>query len=158
ALIAVSFDLAGPGRRESEDRIAARQLASDLGISMIEATVSVEKLLSYLDLVLVAGIDWRDFNIHCALVNAALGDAIAHDCENDDAPPLVITGDLPNELLVDYHAETYKGAIYYELPRLDPAGLRRILVHGLDTCHREVGVFSAFGLTVVQPYAACVDL
>jgi len=158
ALIAVSFDLAGPGRRESEDRIAARQLASDLGISMIEATVSVEKLLSYLDLVLVAGIDWRDFNVHCALVNAALGDAIAQDCENDDAPPLVITGDLPNELLVDYHAETYKGAIYYELPRLDPAGLRRILVHGLDTCHREVGVFSAFGLTVVQPYAACVDL
>ena len=30
-------------------------------------------------------------------------------------------------------------------------------MHGLDTCHREVGVFGAFGLTVVQPYAACVD-
>jgi asparagine synthetase B (glutamine-hydrolysing) len=156
-LTAVSFDLAGLGRRESEDRIAARRLAADLGIPIIEATVTVEKMLSYLDLVLVAGIDWRDFNVHCGLVNAALADAIAQDCENDDALPLVITGDLPNELLVDYHAETYRGANYYELPRLDPARLRTILVQGLDTCHREVGVFGAFGLTVVQPYAACVD-
>jgi hypothetical protein len=30
-------------------------------------------------------------------------------------------------------------------------------VHGLDTSHREIGVFAAWGLTVVQPYAVAVD-
>ncbi len=157
ALTAVSFDLAGSGSGESEDRIAARRLAADLGIPMIEATVTVEELLSRLDLVLVAGIDWRDFNVHCGLVNAALAAAIARDGDGGVAPPLVLTGDLHNEFLADYHAETYKGAAYYGLPRLGPAGMRANLVQGLDTCHREVGVFGASGLTVVQPFAACVD-
>jgi asparagine synthetase B (glutamine-hydrolysing) len=157
ALTAITFDLTCPGRRESEDRIAARRLAADLGLPMIESTVTVEKLLSYLDLVLVAGIDWRDFNVHCGLVNAALADAVVQDCKNGSAPALVITGDLHNEFLADYNAETYKGATYYELPRLDPARLRTILVQGLDTCHREIGVFGAFGLTVLQPFAVCVD-
>ncbi|WP_448205597.1 asparagine synthase-related protein [Azospirillum sp. sgz302134] len=155
-LTAVSFDLAGSGRKGSEDRMAARQLAADLGIPMVETTVTAEKLLSYLDLVLVEGIDWRDFNVHCGLVNAALAAAIVEDCKGDEAP-LVVTGDLSNEFLVDYAAETYRGTLHYELPRLDPERLRAILVHGLDTCHREGGVFGAFGLTVVQPYAACVD-
>jgi asparagine synthetase B (glutamine-hydrolysing) len=158
SLTAVSFDLIGPGRPESGDRIAARRLAADLRIPMIDASVNVEKLLSYLDLVLIAGIDWRDFNVHCGLVNAALADVIAQDCRHSDAAPLVITGDLHNEFLVDYHAEVYKGVTYYELPRLDVAKLRTILVQGLDTCHREIGVFSAFGLTVIQPFAACLDI
>jgi asparagine synthetase B (glutamine-hydrolysing) len=154
---AVSFDLARPGGRPSEDREVACRLASDLGMRMLEATVTTSELLSFLDLVLVSGIDWRDFNVHCALVNAALGEAIARDSEGHEASPLVITGDLPNELLVDYHAESYRGATYYQLPRVAPTTLRNVLVQGLDTCHREVGVFGAFGLTTVQPYAACVD-
>lgn len=159
ALTAVSFDLAGSGDRDSADRVAARRLAADLGMPLMEATVAVDELLSYLDLVLVEGIDWRDFNVHCGLVNAALGDAIARHAEADGAdPPLVITGDLPNEFLVDYHAETYHGATYYALPRLDPVRQRAILVNGLDTCHREVGVFGAFGLVTVQPYAACAEI
>lgn len=156
ALTAISFDLAGPGRRESEDRIAARKLAEDLGIATLEVDVTADKLLSHLDLVLVAGIDWRDFNVHCGLVNAAMAAAVARD-NDGDKPPLVITGDLSNELLADYHPETYGNATYYALPRLDAARLRTILVDGLDSCHREVGVFGAFGLTVVQPFAACVD-
>ena len=157
ALTAVSFDLAGPGRGESEDRVAARRLAADLGIPMIEATVTVDELLSRLDLVLVAGVDWRDFNVHCGLVNAALAAAVARGSDGGDAPPLVLTGDLHNEFLADYHAETYTGAAYYELPRLGPAGMRAVLVQGLDTSHREAGVFGAFGLAVLQPFAACVD-
>ena len=30
-------------------------------------------------------------------------------------------------------------------------------MQGLDTCHREVGVFAAWGLSVVQPYAVAAD-
>ncbi len=157
ALTAVSFDIADAGRAPSADRLAAERLCADLGVPMIEANVTTEELISYLDTVLVAGIDWRDFNVHCGLVNAAIADAIAQSSSEGDPPPIVITGDLPNELLVDYQPEVYKGATYYGLPRVDVAKLRSVLVDGLDTCHREVGVFGAFGLSVAQPYAACVD-
>jgi asparagine synthetase B (glutamine-hydrolysing) len=156
-MVAVSFDLTGPARRESEDRVAAQRLAGDLGIAMIESNVTADQLLEWLDLALVEGIDWRDFNVHCALVNAALASTIAADGSGLDVPPLVITGDLANEFLVDYHGETYRGVDYYTLPRISPARLRDILVHGLDTCHREVGIFEAWGLSVVQPYAVAVD-
>ena len=75
----------------------------------------------------------------------------------DGPPPLVFTGDLANEYLVDYHAETYRGETYYALPRLEPGALRSLLVRGLDTCHREVGVFQAWGQRLIQPYAVAVD-
>ena len=77
--------------------------------------------------------------------------------EEGREPVLVFTGDLANEFLVDYHPERYKGTTYYELPRLPAVALRASLVRGLDSCHREVGVFGAWGLSVVQPYAVAVD-
>jgi hypothetical protein len=105
-------------------------------------------------MVLVEGIDWRDFNVHAALVNAALAAGIAGAA---DGPALVLTGDFPNEFLVDYHAEAYRGRTYYRLPQLAPSALRLALVKGLETSHREGGPFQAWGLPVVQPYAVVVD-
>jgi asparagine synthetase B (glutamine-hydrolysing) len=155
---AVSFDLSRPGRRPSQDRVVAERLARDLGMPLLEATVDEEELFAQLDTVLVAGADWRDFNVHAALVNAALATAIGESVATDDAMPvLVLTGDLANEFLVDYHAERYKGATFYELPRLPATALRTSLVRGLDTSHREIGVFAAWGLSVVQPYAVAAD-
>jgi asparagine synthetase B (glutamine-hydrolysing) len=151
--VAVSFDLTDAAR-PSEDRLAAERVAAELGMPLVAADADTAGLLSHLDTVLLEGIDWRDFNVHAALVNAVLAEAIAKAGQGDE---LVFTGDLPNELLVDYRPERYKGATYYELPRLPPAALRASLVRGLDTCHREVGVFEAFGLPVVQPYAVAVD-
>jgi asparagine synthetase B (glutamine-hydrolysing) len=156
-LTGVSFDLDKPGSAPSEDRRAAVRLAKDLSIPLLEATVSVDRLLAWLDMVLVEGIDWRDFNVHCALVNAALAELIAEQRQPEDQAPLVITGDLPNEFLVDYHAETYRGGTYYALPRLGRSRLRSILIDGLDTCHREGGPFAASGLITVQPYSACLE-
>ena len=45
----------------------------------LDATVSEEELLEHIDPVLIEGIDWRDFNVHAALVNAVLADTIARD-------------------------------------------------------------------------------
>lgn len=157
-LAAISFDIDLPDRGDSEDRAAARRLAGDLGMTVIEATVSPEALIETLDLVLTEGIDWRDFNVHAALVNAALGRAIREASAGDATPPLVLTGDLSNEYLADYGAERYRGATYYALPRLGPDRLRDILVQGLDTCHREVGIFAAHGLPLAQPFAVAADL
>lgn len=159
AAVAVSFDLDRPSNRASEDRRVAQRLARDLGMPLLEVTVDHDELLANLDTVLVEGIDWRDFNVHAALVNAAIAAAIDESLPARDPtrPAIVMTGDLANEYLVDYHAERYKGGTYYELPRLPVLPLRSSLIRGLDTCHREIGVFAAWGLSVVQPYAAAVD-
>ena len=158
-VVAVSFDLARPGARASQDRQMAQRLARDLDLPLLEVTVTEDQLFQHLDTVLVEGIDWRDFNVHAALVNAALaaGMADALPALDPATPVLVLTGDLANEFLVDYHPEQYRGVTYYELPRLPVAALRASLVRGLDSCHREIGVFAAWGLSVVQPYAVAVD-
>lgn len=158
-LTAVSFDLDRDPGQASEDRLVARRLARDLGLPLLEATVSEEQLLGHVDTALVEGIDWRDFNVHAALVNAALAETIAQAVagEDDREPVLVFTGDLANEFLADYQPERYRGSTYYGLPKLTRPALRKILVRGLDTSHREIGVFGAWGLSAVQPYAAAVD-
>lgn len=156
-LVAVSFDLQRPGRRASEDRLAAERLCRDLDLPLLTATATQDDLLAHLDTVLVEGIDWRDFNVHAALVNAVLAVAIEESAARDGVRPLVLTGDLANEFLADYHPERYRDTTYYALPRLQADVLRASLVRGLDTSHREVGVFGAWGLPVVQPYAAAVD-
>jgi asparagine synthetase B (glutamine-hydrolysing) len=159
APVAASFDLAQPGRPASQDRAIARRLARDLGLPLLEVTVTEDELFEHLDTVLVEGVDWRDFNVHAALVNAALAAGIdeALPAREPATPVLVLTGDLANEFLVDYHPERYQGTTYYQLPRLPAVALRASLVRGLDSCHREVGVFGAWGLSVVQPYAVAVD-
>ncbi len=154
--VAVSFDI-DRGSRPSDDRLMAERLAADLGLPLLTATVEPTRLLEKIDTVLSEGIDWRDFNVHAGLVNAALAERIAEDVVDRRAPGLVLTGDLANEFLADYQPEEYGGVTYYRLPRLEPGSLRTHLVRGLDTCHREVGVFAAWNLPVVQPYAVAVD-
>lgn len=151
--VAVSFDIKRPGAAPSDDRVAGERVAKHLGMPVMEASVTEDELLGKLDSVLVEGVDWRDFNVHAALVNAVLADAIAAVAET----AIVLTGDLANEFLIDYEPEEYGDTIYYRLPRLRPAALRTSLVRGLDTCHREVGIFAARGLRLVQPYAVAVD-
>jgi asparagine synthetase B (glutamine-hydrolysing) len=145
-VVAITFDLARPGsRRRSEDFLAAHDAARHLGLDVVPAIHSPERLFELLDTVLVAGIDWRDFNVSIA------------ELVGSPAEATILTGDLVNELLADYHSETYEGRTYYRLPRLPIAATRAALVRGLATSHREIGVFGAFGLPVVQPYAAARD-
>jgi asparagine synthetase B (glutamine-hydrolysing) len=158
-VVAASFDLERRRGQASEDRQTAERLARDLGMPVLGATVREDELFAALDSVLVEGIDWRDFNVHAALVNAALAAAIREAVGGREAgvSVLVLTGDLANEFLVDYQPEIYRGATYYGLPRLEPSALRTSLIQGLDSCQREIGIFEAWGLPVVQPYAAAVD-
>jgi asparagine synthetase B (glutamine-hydrolysing) len=153
---AVSFDLERT-RGESEDRQVARRLARDLDLPLLCVDASSTSLLEKLDVVLCEGVDWRDFNVHAGLVNAAIAEAIAAS-GSSSGRKVVLTGDLANEFLADYGEEQYRGATYYELPRLPLPALRDALVRGLDTSNREIGVFAAWGLDVVQPYAAAADL
>lgn len=154
-VVGISFDFDRPGGRPSEDRVIARRLCRDLRVDLVEANVVSRRILDHLDTVLRDGVDWRDFNVHAALVNAVLAEAVA---ESGVDRPMVFTGDLANELLADYHDEVYRGVTYYRLPRIPPVARRRWLVTGLDSTNREVGVFGAWGVPLVQPYAAATEL
>jgi asparagine synthetase B (glutamine-hydrolysing) len=156
---AVSFDIARPDGKTSEDRRTAERLSRDLGLPLMCVNARPDEILSHLDTVLVEGIDWRDFNVHAGLVNAVLAAAIAEAVPMPGGPQrhLVLTGDMANEFLADYQPEQYRGTTYYPLPRLSGGGLRTSLVRGLATSHREIGVFAAWGLTAIQPYSVAVD-
>lgn len=154
-VVAVSFDLRRPDGRVSEDRRVAERLADDLSLPLLKADTTEDQIFELLDTVLLEGIDWRDFNVHAGLVNAVLARTIDDTVTN--RPVIVFTGDLANEFLADYEPEQYRGTTYYRLPRISPATLRDSLVRGLDTSHREIGVFAAWDLPVVQPYAVAID-
>ena len=153
--VAVSFDLRRASGSSSADRRTAERLASDLGLPLLAVTPTADELLEGLDVVLREGIDWRDFNVHAGLVNLALASGVA--AASPASEVLVLTGDFPNEYLVDYHAEEGQGRTYYALPRLSPAMLQSVLVRGLETSHREIGPFQALKVPVVQVYAPSVD-
>ena len=154
-VVPVSFDLHREDGPPSADRLTAERLAEHFHLPLLRVTPAADELLGGLDEVLREGIDWRDFNVHAALVNHALGRVIAS--ANGSRECLVLTGDLPNEYLVDYHPEELGGRTYYALPRLTPPALQAVLVRGLDTSHREVGPFQAWRLPTVQVYAPAVD-
>lgn len=154
---AYTYDYAGP--RPGEDVRYAEQVAASLGIPFRVVSASAADVLAVLEEALCYGQDWRDFNVHCAIVNAILARAIAQDARQGDGEPrpLVLTGDLMNEFLADYTAVRYKGQEYYKLPRLDPGRLRSALIRGLDAGDREVGIFNHHGIDVIQPYGLVVD-
>jgi hypothetical protein len=91
--------------------------------------------------------------VHAAIVKDILAAAIPADHRaSRQPPPIVLTGDLMNELLGDYSPVRYAGSTYYRLPQLSPYKLRIALTRGIQTGDREVGVFKARGLDVAQPY------
>jgi asparagine synthetase B (glutamine-hydrolysing) len=136
-----------------DDLRAAERVASELGVAHRTVIVSPDTLAEHLDDALVYGQDYRDFNVHCALVNAVLGAAIGGSA--DDA--VVLTGDTMNELVADYSPVQFEGRAHYVLPDLSPGRLRRYLVQGLDSGDREVGVLARWGVQTVQPFALAAD-
>lgn len=161
-LTAVTFAIHDGGdgpSRPTEDLQYASRVAADLRVPLRVVHATADQLRSLIDVALCYGQDWRDFNVHCALVNAAIGRAIAEDVARHVPPPaarpVLLTGDTMNELVADYAPVSYRGRDYYRLPRMPAGQLRRFLVQGLDAGDREVGVFAHHGLDVIQPYALC---
>lgn len=156
-IVAVTFVVRKANDRAPDpesDLYNARRVAEALDIPLQVVETTPEAILEELDDVLVHGQDFRDFNVHCALVNAVLARAIGHQERAPGAGrPVVLTGDTMNELMADYTPVQYGESEYYSLPDLPRGKLRRFLVSGLDSGDREVGVFARHGVDVVQPYA-----
>jgi asparagine synthetase B (glutamine-hydrolysing) len=135
---------------EGTDLHAARTVAKQLGLPLSELIVDPSTIAELLDEALLYGQDFRDFNVHCALVNAAIARAlVAQGARSGD---LLLTGDGANELMSDYEAVDLEGRSYYALPKLARSALRRFLVRGLDAGDREVGIFARYGLRCIQPF------
>jgi asparagine synthetase B (glutamine-hydrolysing) len=147
----------GTGPVESDDLRFARQVAADLAIPLKVVVATPDELVAFADTALLYGQDWRDFNVHCGVVNAAIARAISVDHGERQDRPLLLTGDCMNELMADYSPVSYAGGEYYTLPRLGAGRLRRFLVQGLDAGDREIGIFAREGLEAIQPYALCAD-
>lgn len=158
-LTAYTYSYTENGGAETEDAVAARRLADALGIPLRIVPASAADVLAVLGSVLVNGQDWRDFNVHCAVVNELLARAMKADLADttDRSAALVLTGDLNNEFFADYTTVVYRGREYYSLPKMDRGSLRKVLIRGLDAGDREVGVFAAHGLDVIQPYGLIAD-
>ena len=151
-----SFD-DGTGK-PSDDARGAERVANHLGLPHTTVSANRDEVLDAVDVALRYGQDWRDFNVHCAIVNVVLARAIAgSERVSADARPVALTGDTMNEFLADYSPVELRGRRYYDLPTLPFDRLRRVLVAGLQAGDREVGVFHAFGVDVLQPYALCCD-
>jgi asparagine synthetase B (glutamine-hydrolysing) len=156
---AYSYGFCEGGRMLSEDAEHAAAVAEYLGIPFRLVPASADDVLSALDEAVCYGQDWRDFNVHCAVVNTMLARAIAQNAGDATGTrrPVVLSGDLMNEFLADYSPVSYDGREYYSLPRLQQGRLRLALVRGLDAGDREVGVFNHHGIDVIQPYGLVVD-
>jgi asparagine synthetase B (glutamine-hydrolysing) len=137
----------------SADAVGARHLANWLDIPFRLVTADAATILSALPRAYRFGQDWRDFNVHCAVVNDILAAAIAADLNTADRPVLVFTGDLMNELAGDYTPVCYRGREFYSLPSIPPDLARASPVRGLQCGDREVGVFARRGLVAIQPYS-----
>jgi asparagine synthetase B (glutamine-hydrolysing) len=154
-----AFSPDGNAGQLSEDAESAERLAGALGIPWRLVRAGPDDVVGALRPAILNGQDWRDFNVHCAMVNELLARAMINDWTESGSsqPVIVLTGDLMNELVADYSPVRYKGHDYYALPRLSRDQLRLALVRGLDAGDREVGVFARHGLRVVQPYGLVSD-
>jgi asparagine synthetase B (glutamine-hydrolysing) len=155
-LVGVTFRVEGP-EDTRDDLHFARRVAERLGVRLEVVTVPAQALLDAVDPVLLHGQDFRDFNVHCGLVNAALAAALGR--RHAGGPrPVVLTGDTMNELVADYTPVEYGARQYYGLPQLSVGKMRRFLVNGLDSGDREVGIFAHHGVDTIQPYALCPEV
>lgn len=139
----------------SEDFRNAKAVAESLGMQLLPVVRPKEAVAGAVLQAVRLGQDWRDFNVHCATVNLFLAQDIRAAFPGEDV--LVLTGDLMNEFVCDYREEMVGGTAYYKIPNVDLASRRKYFVRGLDAGDREIGVMSAFGLAVCQPFAALVD-
>jgi asparagine synthetase B (glutamine-hydrolysing) len=147
------------GEGPTDDAVYGRRLAEFLRRPSRYVPAGAAQVLGAIDRALLYGQDWRDFNVHCAMVNELVAQAIRQDWidAGEGEPPLVLTGDLMNEILADYTTVHYDGRTYYRVPRLELDALRTVLIKGLDAGDREVGVFARHGLDLIQPYGLLID-
>ena len=145
----------------AEDAQKASLIAETVGIDHLVFKTNEDELLGAIAQASPMCQDFRDFNVHCAVLNIILAKNIkcwAHKDGTRHDKLILLTGDLMNEFTVDYAEENIEGKAYYRLPRIGPKKLQTHLIGGIDTSDREASVFKSYGISCIQPYAILYDL
>ena len=93
--------------------------------------------------------------MHCASLNFFIAMHIKQ--KKYLSSRLILTGDCMNEIFADYTFEMIDAERFYEQPNIPKKAKQRFLLRGLDSSDRELGVFSYFGLSAVQPYVLTIE-
>ncbi len=139
----------------SYDFIQAKKIGKGLKVNFNSIYIDTKNILKDLPKILRAAQDWRDYNVHCAVLNYYIGEHISKNFNKNEY--IILTGDFMNEAFADYTSEVVEGIEYYKQPNFSQKVRQRFFLNGLDTSDREIGIFSSFGLSCVQPYSFVLD-
>lgn len=134
----------------TEDMIHAENISKELKVQHIKILFDEKFVIKNLNKILYTSQDWRDYNVHCAVINYVLAQNIKKKFNLKKT--VLITGDFMNEYFADYEEEKFEGKTYYKQLRTNQKIRQRFFIKGLDSSAREVGVFEYFGIQNFQPY------
>ncbi len=140
---------------KSHDFIHAKEIGAELKVNFNSIYIDPKKIFKDLTKIFKASQDWRDYNIHCAVLNYYIGEYISKNFNPNEY--VVLTGDFMNEAFADYTSEFIEGNEYYKQPNFSQKVRQRFFLNGLDTSDREIGIFTGFGLTCIQPYSFVLE-
>ena len=135
----------------SQDFLAAKKISALIGIDFKPIIFSEKDCLKDLKKAMYLSQDWRDFNVHCAILNYQIAKNLKNDKQYQYQP--LITGDFMNEFVADYKEERINKKIYYNIPIKDKKRKQQFLINGLKSSDRENGIFSYFQIPSFQPYS-----
>lgn len=134
----------------SEDFVTAKKIAKILKIKFKPIFFPEKNCIKDLKKVMYSCQDWRDFNVHCAILNFQIAKNLKKILNYKNEP--VITGDYMNEYFADYTSEKNNGLIHYKQPNQSRAIRQKYYIKGLNSSDRENGVFKYFNIPSFQPY------
>ena len=137
------------------DFFHAQKIAKYIGVKLHPVFIEKRKISEDLPKILRACQDWRDYNVHCAVLNYYIAEYVSKNFNSKDC--LILTGDLMNEIFADYTSEIIDNEEFYKQPKASHKTRQRFFINGLDSSDREIGVFSSFGLQCIQPYAFVLE-
>ena len=82
----------------SQDFLIAKRISELLGINFKPIIFNEKECLKDLKKVMYLSQDWRDFNVHCAILNFQIAKTLKKDRRYKSQP--VITGDFMNEFVL----------------------------------------------------------
>ncbi len=135
----------------SKDFLVAKKISNMININFKPVIFNEKECLHDLKKVMYLSQDWRDFNVHCALLNYQIAKALKKDKNYKSQP--VITGDFMNEFVADYKTEIINNKKYYEMPIKNKKNKQKFLIKGLRSSDRENGIFNHFNIPSFQPFS-----
>ena len=134
----------------SQDLKVSKSICEKLDINHLNVFFDDNFIKKNLVKILYSCQDWRDYNVHCAVINFACANYIKKNFKDKNIA--VITGDFMNEYFSDYDQVIVKNKIYYKQLKKNNKIKQRFFIKGLDSSARETGVFNFFKIPIFQPY------